>query len=366
MGTMTIERLSIPLQTLYADLLDRAWGSDLAELMAGGGSAYHRTVKGRRYWYWKTGADGHGERKSRYLGVESDALLRRLGADMDLAATRKDRALTVRVLRDARLPVPDRLSGAVLEALSAAGAFRLRAVVVGSVAFQCYAPLLGVRFPAAAGRTGDLDIAQFHSVALAVDDEIDADILTVLRRVDQRFQAVQSPTDGRQPMRYALRAGSQDLFSVDVLCPLRGPMRGSLTALKALRANAQILRFLDFLLYREINAVALYGGGVPVNVPAPERYALHKLIVSQLRIETPASQAKSAKDLQQADALIRVLAADRPDELREAWEELRSRGPSWRTKADRATKRLPEDTREVLESFVEPSGIRESIRRRGA
>jgi hypothetical protein len=202
------------------------------------------------------------------------------------------------------------------------------------------------------GRTGDLDIAQFHSVALAVDDEIDADLLTVLKRVDPRFEAVPSPMDGRQPMRYAMRAGSQELFSVDVLRPLRGPVRGSLTALKALRANAQVLRFLDFLLYREINAIALYGKGVPVNVPAPERYALHKLIVSQLRIETPASQAKSRKDLQQADALIRVVAADRPDELEEAWHELASRGPSWRTKVERATRQLPEDTRSVLEAFA--------------
>jgi hypothetical protein len=171
--------------------------------------------------------------------------------------------------------------------------------------------------------------------------------------------------DGRQPMRYALRAGSQDVFSVDVLCPLRGRVRGSLTALKALRGNAQVLRFLDFLLYREINAVALYGSGVPVNVPAPERYALHKLIVSQLRIETAASQAKSRKDLQQADSLIRVLAADRPDELREAWEELRSRGPSWRTKADRAMKQLPDDTRAALESFLKPAGPSKSVGRPG-
>jgi hypothetical protein len=319
--------------------------------MAGGGSAYHRTIKDRRYWYWKSSPNAHGSRTTKYLGVETAELLRRLTTKKDVSAIRKDRASSVRVLRDARLPVPDRLSGAILEALSSAGAFRLRAVVVGSVAFQCYAPMLGVRFPASMARTADLDIAQFHSVALAVDDEIDADLLTVLRRVDARFEAVPSSIDGRQPMRYALRAGAQELFSVDVLCPLRGPVRGSLTALKALRANAQVLRFLDFLLYREINAVALFGQGVPVNVPAPERYALHKLIVSQMRIDTPSSQAKSRKDLQQADALVRVLAQDRPDELREAWQEIRARGPSWRTKLDRATKQLPDDTRAALEAF---------------
>lgn len=204
------DRLSIPLQTLYADLVDRAWGSDLAELMTGGGTAYHRTVNGRRYWYWKSSTQEDRERETLYLGPETEDLLRRLEVKRDVAAAKKDREASVRLLRDARLPVPDRLSGAILEALSAAGAFRLRAVVVGSVAFQCYAPLLGVRFPAAVARTGDLDIAQFHSVALAVDDEIDADLLTVLRRVDERFEAVPSQMNNRQPMRYALRAGSQD------------------------------------------------------------------------------------------------------------------------------------------------------------
>lgn len=352
MSPPSLDRLPIPVQTLYADLLDRAWGSSLADLTAQGGSAYSRTVSGRRYWYWKSLPDAEGRRASRYLGVETEDLLRRLQDRRDAVAAAREREATVRLLRDARLPVPDRLSGAVLQALSAAGAFRLRAVVVGSVAFQCYAPLLGVRFPGALARTADLDIAQFHSIALAVEDQIDADLLSVLRQVDARFETVLAPAAGPQPIRYALRAGGQELFSVDILCPMRGPARGSLTRLKALRASAQVLRFLDFLLYREINAVALVGPGVPVNVPAPERFALHKLIVSQLRIDSAASQAKSRKDLQQADILIRVLAADRPDELREAWTEVTSRGPSWRVKISRARRLLPAQTQALLTSLV--------------
>jgi hypothetical protein len=343
----------VPVQTLYAELVDRAWTGSIAEIMIAGGTAYTREENGRLYWYWQPSAKLGKRERARYLGLDSEDLRRRIQEQRDLAAIKRERINLVRSLRAARMPAPDALTGNILAALASAGAFRLRAVLIGSVAFQTYLPLLGVRLPAILSVTGDGDIGQFHSVALAVDDEIDADLLTVLRTVDPRFQAIPSPVDTRQVLRYAIRVGQQETFSVDVLCPLRGPVRGSVTALKALRGSAQIIRHLDFLLYREVNAVVLHGTGIPVNVPAPERYALHKLLVSQmLRIDTPTSQAKSAKDQRQADALIRILAADRPDDLEEAWGELRSRGPRWRLKADRAVARLPADTRAIMEALT--------------
>lgn len=351
-----LDSLPIPIQTIYADLVDRAWSGDFAELMAAGGSPYTRDVNGRLYWYWRPPGTTASRPSARYLGPDSPDMRRRIQTQRDLAALKKDRASLVRALRSAHMPSPDRLSGSVLAALAAAGAFRLRAVLIGSLAFQCYPPLLGVRLPAALARTGDLDIGQFHAVAIAVDDALDADLLSVLRSVDSRFEAVQSALDSRRPIRYALRVGSQEIFSVDVLCPLRGPIRESITTLKALRGNAQVIKFLDFLLYREVNAVVLHGPGVPVNVPAPERYALHKLIVSQMRLDTQASQAKANKDRQQADALIRILASDRPDELAAAWTELRRRGPSWRLKAQRAVAQLPPDTREIMERLTTADG----------
>jgi len=53
--------------------------------------------------------------------------------------------------------------------------------------------------------------------------------------------------------------------------------------------------------------------GVLVNVPQPVRYAIHKLIVATRRI--PSAAAKARKDIEQAAALIRVLAKDRLDGL---------------------------------------------------
>jgi hypothetical protein len=45
-------------------------------------------------------------------------------------------------------------------------------------------------------------------------------------------------------------------------------------------------------------------GAVMVRVPVPERYAVHKLVVSQLRDKT---SSKSEKDLRQAATLIEAL-----------------------------------------------------------
>jgi len=349
-----VERLPIAIQTLYADLVERAWSGDLAELAAGGGSAYTREASERKYWYWQPSTRGGVRPSARYIGPDTQQVRSRIERLSDTADNLKERRDMVRSLRAARLPVPDSLTGDVVEAFAKAGVFRLRAVLVGSVAFQSYAGLLGVRVPSTLSRTDDIDIAQFHAIALLVEDRIDRDLEKILKDVDPRFEGIPDPMDTRRTMRYALRIGSEERFSVDVLSPLRGPERGRLTELRALRSNAQLLRFLDYLLYQEVNAVCLHGAGVPINVPAPERYALHKLLVAQMRHAIPKSQAKARKDLEQAAALINVLNEVRKGDLNDAWEELRNNGPSWQHKADRSLLQLSTETREILAPEMHP------------
>jgi len=65
-------------------------------------------------------------------------------------------------------------------------------------------------------------------------------------------------------------------------------------------------------------------GIVTVRVPAPERLAVHKLIVSQLR---STASIKPEKDLRQAATLIEALAErfpNVPSSEESAWEELNS------------------------------------------
>ncbi len=344
------------MQTVYAELADRAWTGNFRDIMDAGGTPHKRTVKGRDYWYWHPATrDGHRP-PARYLGPDTPEIRRRIETRVERAEARKDRIGMVRALRAGGMPAPDGLSGNVLAALAEAGAFRLRAVVVGSLAFQCYLPMLGFRAPGAAARAGDVDIGQFPAVSIAVDDRIEPDLLSVLKSVDPAFEAVQSSFDPRRTLRYAIRGESEERFVVDVLAPMRGRTRDRPVHLPALESlprtcsggDAQPLRFLDFLLYREIEALVLHGTGIPVKVPAPERFAVHKLLVAARRRTDRASRIKARKDLEQAALLVRVLASDRPEELREAWEELRARGPSWRKAADRGRKDLPPDVQDLL------------------
>jgi hypothetical protein len=63
-----------------------------------------------------------------------------------------------------------------------------------------------------------------------------------------------------------------------------------------------------------------------VNVPAPARFALHKLLVAQLR---PASfAAKAEKDILQAVQVLEVLVEDRPGDIALAWTTLEALCPT--------------------------------------
>ncbi|MGK9237144.1 hypothetical protein KXS07_35945 [Inquilinus limosus] len=92
-------------------------------------------------------------------------------------------------------------------------------------------------------------------------------------------------------------------------------------------AAAQPLRFLDFLIYQPIRAVLLHGAGVPVNVPAPERYAIHKLIIASRRGTDSEGKAKSPKDRMQAATIMEAMIMQRQTEdLADAFmESLRPR-----------------------------------------
>lgn len=72
--------LPIALQSMFADLVERAWTGSLHDLAAKGGSSYAREVRGRRYWYWQSATE-HGKRPSaQYLGPDTDKTRVRLQA----------------------------------------------------------------------------------------------------------------------------------------------------------------------------------------------------------------------------------------------------------------------------------------------
>jgi hypothetical protein len=93
---------------------------------------------------------------------------------------------------------------------------------------------------------------------------------------------------------------------------------------------AQPLPVLDFLIEAPERGAIVDGTPVLVNVPAPARFALHKLAVARSR--PLAGQTKADKDLLQAGALLEVLFDDRPGDVDLAWQALGARGNALVTK----------------------------------
>jgi hypothetical protein len=261
----------------------------------------------------------------------------------------------VRALVAAGLPATDALTGKVVEAMWKAGFFRLRGVLVGTVAYQAYAGLLGAKLTSAALHTQDADFAQFWGVSKNVGDTMPP-ILEVLRGVDPTFREIPNLADPLVATGY--RNASH--FRVEFLTPNRGSAKfqGRPARMPALGgAGAQPLRHLDYLVHQPERSVLLYGGGVPVTVPRAERYAVHKLIVAAER----ANQAKARKDIMQAEQLIGILAEQRPLELADAWETAWAAGPRWRTKLARGRARLGAEVTAMLADVIvrgKPRGAR--------
>lgn len=117
--------------------------------------------------------------------------------------------------------------------------------------------------------------------------------------------------------------------------------------LPELDVNAQGLNYLIFLIAVPIHAAAIYRSGVLVQVPRPERYAIHKLIFADRRRDRTGS-LKSAKDREQAVFLIKAMAEDRPNDLAQAHANALKAGPRWRERIGNSLERMPE-TKESLE-----------------
>ncbi|WP_407152791.1 GSU2403 family nucleotidyltransferase fold protein [Bradyrhizobium sp. ORS 86] len=312
---------SLAAQTTYAELLERTATAAFQSAFADNGSFTAKSINGRKYWYFQAGTGA--ERSQRYVGPETPDLLERITRHKEVREDERERrALVSTLVRSFGFPRPIPEIGDVIAALARAGVFRLRGVLVGTVAYQTYAAMLGVRLSAGSLQTGDVDIAQFKNVSVAVEDSTPP-VLDVLKEVDRSFRAVPHMTDGRRVTSYAAKGG----LRVDFLTPHQGRETGHPQKLPALNTDAQPLRFLDFLIREPEPAVVLHGAGTYVHVPAPARYAVHKLIVSRRR---PEGFAKRDKDLRQAEALLAALAERRPHEMKSAWEEAYGRGPKWR------------------------------------
>lgn len=339
---MDIIAHSRPAIVAYQDLLRLHLDERASSLI---GTIEERRRNGRTYLYerFRIGT----EMVSRYLGEDKPELRTRLEraealkADADARRTRMTRL--AKTLRAEGFITTDRETGSILLAFSRAGVFRLGGTLVGTSAYSLYQGDLGVRMDyEELAQTGDIDFASFERLSVVLEDKVEenpADILKLLK-----FDPVPNIND-RQIWKWRQ---SHSEAMVEFLTPAFGDEK--VKPLPALGVSALALNYLNFLIADPIHAVALYRSGVLVQIPRPERFAIHKLIVADRRHGGP-DQLKARKDRAQAEFLIAVLAEDRPDELAEAYEDALARGPRWRHRIQASLKRIPE-TAERLSALV--------------
>lgn len=302
-----------------------------------------RVIRGdKAYWYdsFRIGSD---VRKT-YIGEDTPELTHRLEQIQELRAQAGDRKAhrtrLIRILRAEGFMNMDTATGSLLSAMTKSGVFRLGGTVVGTHAFRLYEGELGLRYSFdRTAQTGDIDIASFERLSLAIEDVVSPPLQDVFRNF------AFDPVPSLKPQNVWRWKQTRNDLMVEFLTPSFEDDE-TIKPLAALGVDAQSLHHLNYLIQAPIAAAVLYRGGVLVQVPQPERFAIHKLIVADRRRDG-ADSLKSAKDRAQAAFLIAALAADRPDELREAYIEAQSIGPRWQQRITASLQRMP-DTAEIL------------------
>jgi len=340
-----MKEIDLAAQTLFAELLQRSLDAEFDAEFGENGTFRRKRSKDRDYWHFQW-RDGEAIR-NKYVGPVNDAAITdRVERFATLKASFKRRQTLVRALIAARLPTPDELSGRIVEAFWKAGFFRLRGVLVGTLAFQAYAGVLGVELGRRPLMTRDADFAQFWGISENINDSI-APPLEILHTVDSTFRAVPHSQDPFVSTRY--RSGRD--YLVDFLTPNRGSdeHQGKPARMRALAGTgAEPLRHLDFLIHEPERSVLLHAGGIPVTVPRAEAFAVHKLIVAVERV----NQAKSPKDIEQAGILIDALAIRRPVELARSWQRACTAGRNWQRKLDSGRARLSTEQQAILSDII--------------
>ncbi|MEO4001991.1 GSU2403 family nucleotidyltransferase fold protein [Mesorhizobium sp. CAU 1732] len=293
--------------------------------------------------YWYSARRVGSDMRFFYIGEDSEDTRARIDRIEALHATAKERqaerSRLVRLLRAEGMTPTDRATGSILSAMADAGTFRLGGTIVGTHAFRFYEGELGIRLPLGGmANTGDIDIAQFEKLSVVLEDQVDPTLA-------ETFSALKFvPLPGLEPRRTWRWAQGGSGQLVEFLTPAFG--EETIRDLPALGVSAQGLNYLNFLIAEPIHAAAIYRSGVLVQVPRPERFAIHKLIIADRRRDG-AGSLKASKDREQAAFLIATLAEDRPDDLSVAYTTAMEVGPRWRERLTNSLKRMP-DTMEIL------------------
>lgn len=306
-------RHSPGLAALYADIENSALHQEEPLIGTPGSVSIRQNASGAQF-YVRQYYDYDGRKTDQYIGgpAGSEAADRRAEEWRTRIAEAKDIVTSVRLLGREGYGLLSPKHVAALAPLWKYKLFQAGALLVGTHAFEVMVNRLGIRV--AVFKTEDVDLAR--PARLAVESLPGGGLLELLRESRIDFVDVPGLRPGAPTAKFKEKGRSQ--FTFDLLVPAAGD-EAEIQPVPELGAHATALPYFRYLLTETQMGVAISNHGVvAVRIPVPERFALHKLIVSQLRVGRP---EKSRKDLDQAAALIAALGENQPGAIETAFSK---------------------------------------------
>jgi hypothetical protein len=323
LSSLLYAELSTAAQAAFSNLEGGAIEREIRRSVADiSGSFVKKVIKGTLYWYYQT-KDPDGKPQQVYLGADSP-FIQNLLAKRAMPASQGDAHLA-RLSKGALALGCAHITpkhGRVIKRVAERGFFAVGGVLAGTHAFLAYQNMLGITW-----RVADMTMDFAHpgnNLTIAMPDQLKVDM--------HSHSALESLNMGFIPVYGQARFKKEDEpdFDIDFLTVIT--RNGTdLVNVKSLGVSLQPLKFMELAFEHTVQtALLLNDGPLVVNLPQPQYFALHKLIVSvERRTQNP---SKSAKDLIQSGALIHYFLENNPSVMVDAYEDVIARGPGWKSR----------------------------------
>ena len=197
-------------------------------------------------------------------------------------------------------------------------------------------------------QTRDIDMAGDYRFPIAIPrSRKPIQLANIL--LNSRMGFIEVPALDRKSPSTKFKIRGEEL-SVELLTPMRGRGTSRPVEISWLGAYAEPIRFMDYLLEDVQPAALLYKHGILVNVPAPGRFAFHKLVVSQRR--RSGDREKIKWDLAQAEQLFSVLVDGRPGDLILAYEATAAMGGKFLAQLRAGLTQIDPELTQVVKNIV--------------
>jgi hypothetical protein len=331
---MRYQSLSLAAQTAYAELFSQVQIFETTNALAGLVGKFHkRQIKQREYWYFA------------YRDIDQKLRMAYVGPDNDRVQALVNRFETIREKKplapQAQIAIAAGCAPVapkhfrIIKRLAEYGFFRAGGILIGTHAFLAYGNMLGLRWRDGAA-TLDVDFAHAGSnISVALPAKLDIDVHGALESLEMGLLPIRE-FNGKTGAQY--RNPQDRELRLDFLTSMT--RSGEPVTLPNLRLTLQPLKFMEYSLEQTTQGCVFSNlGGCVVNLPAPERFAIHKLIVHG---ERPISErVKSTKDILQAASIVSYfLENGQTQHINNAWRDAINRGPGWRTRAQEGQKAL--------------------------